>query len=77
MQCCWAMAGWEHLISQFLVFLMLKLETISIIITQARLKWQVGHRKTCLVSIYLQGLGLSQLVEHLANEINKGQCYVK
>ena len=33
--------------------------------------------KPCYVFIHLQGLGSSQLADHLVNEINQGPCYVK
>ena len=36
----------------------------------------VGSRKPCQVSIHLQGLGSSQLADHLVNVINQGPCYV-
>ena len=36
----------------------------------------VSHHKPCQVFIHLQGLGSSQLADHLVNEINQGSCYV-
>ena len=38
---------------------------------------RVGRRKLCQVFIHLQGLGSSQLANHLVNEINQGPYYVK
>ena len=46
-----------------------------IIITLARLQ-RVERRKPSQVFIHLQGLGSSQLADHLVNEINQGLCYV-
>ena len=37
---------------------------------------QVGRCKRYQVFIHLQGLGISQLADHLVNEINQGLCYV-
>ena len=53
-----------------------------IIITRAR-QWRAAgesvavNRETVLGLIHLQGLGSSQLANHLVNEINQGPCYVK
>ena len=44
-----------------------------------RLQRAIGESDTVnrgQVFIHLQGLGSSQLVDHLANEINQGPCYV-
>ena len=37
---------------------------------------RVGHNKPCQVFKHLQGLGSSQLADHLVNEINQGPWYV-
>ena len=38
---------------------------------------RVECSKPCQIFIHLQGLGASQLIDHLANEINQGRCYVR
>ena len=49
----------------------------EMIITQARFRRDAGKSDAVNhVRFLLQGLGSSQLVDHLVNEINQGPCYV-
>ena len=50
---------------------------MSLKILKNNQKWGYNYNTVLQYFIHLQGLGSSQFADHLANEKNRGPCYVK